>query len=76
MTTAATSPIRSIRRQLGITAEQLAARANLASATVYRAERGIGTPGESTLQAIAEVLEVEVSDLHGPKAATASGTRG
>lgn len=76
MATATISPIRTIRRQRGLTAEQLAARANLASATVYRAERGIGTPGDSTLEAIARVLKVEVADLHGPEAATASGTRG
>ena len=63
MTTETTSPIRSIRRERGITAERLAAMADLASATVYRAERGIGTPTDETLQALAAVLEVPVSSL-------------
>lgn len=66
------SPIRTIRRRQGLTAEQLAAKAGLASATVYRAERGIGTPGEQTLTAIAGVLGVTLQELHGPEAATAS----
>lgn len=75
MSTAA-SPIRVLRRSKGITAEQLAARAGLASATVYRAERGLATPSEETLAAIAEVLGVDPSDLHAADPATPTNGRG
>lgn len=47
-----------------MTVEALAFRAGLASATVYRAERGIGTPSDETLEALAVVLKVGVSELH------------
>jgi transcriptional regulator with XRE-family HTH domain len=73
---AVASPIRVIRRSQGITAEQLAARAGLASATVYRAERGIGRPSEETLAAIASVLGVEPSELHDPDATRPANGRG
>lgn len=75
MDTATASPIRTIRRARGLTAEHLAFRAGLSSATVYRAERGIGTPEDDTLQAIANVLGVGVSELHGPDASSSADTR-
>jgi len=64
MTTETVSPIRAIRREQGMTVEALAFKAGLASATVYRAERGIGTPSDETLDALAAVLKVGVSELH------------
>lgn len=48
-----------------MTVEALAFKAGLASATVYRAERGIGTPSDATFDAIADVLGVDASELHG-----------
>lgn len=68
-------PIRRLRRTLGLTAEQLAAKAEVASATVYRAERGISEPSRSTRRAIASVLGVDPRELiavHDPEADTAS----
>lgn len=73
-------PIRRIRRSLGLTAEQLAAKAELASATVYRAERGISEPSRSTRQALAAVLGVRPDELitHAPEpgnGSTGNGTK-
>jgi len=72
MATELVSPIRTIRKARGLTAEHLAFRAGLSSATVYRAERGIGTPEDDTLKAIAQVLGVGVSELHDPDASDSS----
>lgn len=76
MTTEIASPIRTIRREKGLTAEQLAAKAGLASATVYRAERGIGSPSDETLAEIARVLGVEVAQLHEPEDSTSDASGG
>lgn len=56
-------PIRRIRRELGLTVEQLAAGAHMASATVYRAERGINEPSRSTRKKLAKVLGVSPHEL-------------
>lgn len=72
-------PIRRIRRSLGLTVEQLAARAEVASATVYRAERGIGEPSRMTRKALARVLRVdpdELIEVHDQETDTASTARG
>lgn len=73
-------PIRRIRRERGMTAEDLAASAGVSSATVYRAERGAHQPNNLTLRAFARALGVAPGDLvagiHGPEADSASTGRG
>lgn len=54
-----------------MTVERLAAKAEIASATVYRAERGEQRATEATLVALAAVLAVSVDDLRHAKDATA-----
>jgi len=73
-------PIRRIRRQRHITVEELAAKAGVSSATVYRAERGVHEPTRSTRERIARALGVTpgelLADIHGPEADTPSTGRG
>lgn len=67
------TPLRRIRKQRGLTVEQLAVKAGHGSATVYRAERGEQNPTDDTWAALAAVLGVEVDSLrHAPEAANAS----
>ena len=65
------TPLRRIRKQRGLTVEQLAVMAGHGSATVYRAERGQQKPTDDTLVALAAALDVPVDDLrHDPEGVT------
>lgn len=55
--------IREARERVGLTQDQLAAAASLASSTISRLERGTRSPEVDTLVAIAGPLRVRVVDL-------------
>jgi transcriptional regulator with XRE-family HTH domain len=57
------TPLRRIRKERGLTVEQLAVKAGTASATVYRAERGERRPTDETFAALADALGVDIVDL-------------
>ncbi|MBD0416825.1 helix-turn-helix domain-containing protein [Oryzicola mucosus] len=52
-----------IRRQRGLSQEQLAARAGLARAYLSGAEAGRRNPTLDTIEAFAQVLEVDAAEL-------------
>ena len=58
--------LRKIRRLRDFTQEELAAKAGISDAAVYHAENGSHSPRLSTLEAIADALDVEVQDLIAP----------
>lgn len=57
------SVIRTLRMKLGITADELAKRANLTRATVVNLENGEGNPTIETIDAISSVFQLSSSDL-------------
>ena len=64
--------IRSLRRRLGLTLDQLAKRCNLTRGYLSKLERNKQTPPISTLQTIAHALEVEIADFFEEKASNGS----
>lgn len=59
--------IRTLRKQKGYSQETLAERLHIVRQTVSKWEKGISVPDAELLQALADVLEVSVSDLLGEK---------
>jgi len=57
--------IKLIRKDRGLTQEELAIRVNVVRQTVSKWEKGLSVPDAELLQKIAEVLEVSVSQLLG-----------
>jgi transcriptional regulator with XRE-family HTH domain len=57
------SIIRTLRKKQGITAEQLAKRANLTRATVAKIEGGDGNPTIETIEALSSVFQLTSSEL-------------
>ena len=59
--------IRTLRKQRGYSQETLAERLHVVRQTVSKWEKGISVPDAELLQALADVLEVSVSDLLGER---------
>lgn len=57
--------IKSLRKERGLTREELAIRLNVVRQTVAKWEKGLSVPDAEMLQRIAEVLEVSVTELLG-----------
>lgn len=57
--------IKTFRKERGLTQEELAIRVNVVRQTVSKWEKGRSVPDADLLQRIAEVLEVQVSQLLG-----------
>lgn len=57
--------IKTFRKERGLTQEELAIRVNVVRQTVSKWEKGQSVPDADLLQRIAEVLEVQVSQLLG-----------
>ena len=57
--------IRNFRKARGLTQEELAVRLNVVRQTVSKWEKGISVPDADTLQKLADILEVSVSQLLG-----------
>lgn len=70
------SAVRDARQDAGLTQHQLAERAGVSAATVYRVEAGRHRPTRSTLRVIADALAVPVDALtvisHAPEVAKTS----
>ncbi|MDD6094677.1 MAG: helix-turn-helix domain-containing protein [Clostridia bacterium] len=60
--------IRELRKRKGFTQEELAVRLHVVRQTVSKWEKGVSVPDASTLQSVAEVLEVSVQELLGADA--------
>jgi DNA-binding XRE family transcriptional regulator len=71
---AATSPLRAIREQIGLTREELAARAHIAVRTLVNAEARTARPNRSTKYLIASALGYEVETIFGPSTRRKSET--
>lgn len=63
--------LKELRKSKGFTQEELASKINVVRQTVSKWEKGLSVPDADSLQQIAEVLEVEVSQLLGAKIETA-----
>lgn len=59
--------LKTIRKEKGFSQEQLAVRLNVVRQTVSKWEKGLSVPDAEMLIELAEVLNVEVSDLLGKK---------
>jgi len=59
--------LRAIRKEKGFSQEQLATRLNVVRQTISKWEKGLSVPDAELLIQLAEVLDVEVSDLLGEK---------
>jgi putative transcriptional regulator len=59
--------LKTLRKEKGFSQEQLATRLNVVRQTISKWEKGISVPDAETLMQLADVLEVEVSDLLGKK---------
>lgn len=59
--------LKTIRKEKGYSQEQLAVRLNVVRQTVSKWEKGLSVPDAELLIQLAEVLNVEVSDLLGKK---------
>ena len=57
--------IRNFRKARGLTQEELAVRLNVVRQTVSKWEKGFSVPDADTLQKLADILEVSVSQLLG-----------
>jgi len=55
--------LKDLRKQAGLTQEQLAEKVNITVESISNIERGIYSPKFSNLEKISEILEVEVKDL-------------
>ena len=62
-----------LRKEKGFSQEQLATRLNVVRQTISKWEKGISVPDAELLIQLAEVLDVEVSDLLGKKIEIAEG---
>ncbi|MBP3620446.1 MAG: helix-turn-helix domain-containing protein [Lachnospiraceae bacterium] len=62
--------LRELRKSKGFTQEELATKVNVVRQTVSKWEKGLSVPDADSLQKIAEVLEVDVSQLLGAKIET------
>ncbi len=62
--------LKELRKSKGYTQEELATRVNVVRQTVSKWEKGLSVPDADSLQKIAEVLEVDVSQLLGAKIET------
>ncbi len=65
--------LRDIRRQRGLSREQLAVRAGMSMSAVARAEQGHTAPGVDRAAALAEALDVQIADLLDAKPGPAAG---
>ena len=59
--------LKSFRKSKGISQEELAVRLNVVRQTISKWEKGLTVPDADTLIRIAEILEVDVSELLGAK---------
>ena len=66
--------IKTVRKQRGMTQEELAARLNVVRQTVSKWEKGLSVPDADLLKRIAEILETDVSTLLGAPINTESNT--
>ena len=66
--------IKAIRKQRGMTQEELAARLNVVRQTVSKWEKGLSVPDADLLKRIAEILEIDVSTLLGAPISTETNT--
>ena len=66
--------IKAIRKQRGVTQEELATRLNVVRQTVSKWEKGLSVPDADLLKRIAEILETDVSTLLGATVNTESNT--
>ena len=57
--------IKNLRKQKGLSQEELASRLNVVRQTVSKWERGLSVPDADMLDKIAQVLEVSIGDLLG-----------
>ena len=57
--------LKNVRKSKGFTQAELAVKVNVVRQTVSKWEKGLSVPDADTLQKIAEVLEIEVSQLLG-----------
>ena len=58
--------LRKLRRNMDLTQEQLAERCGVSADFISQVERGINTPSFATIQKLAEILEVDPSELFLP----------
>jgi putative transcriptional regulator len=65
--------LKTLRKEKGFSQEQLAARLNVVRQTISKWEKGLSVPDAEMLMQLAEVLEVNVSDLLGKKIEMAEG---
>jgi putative transcriptional regulator len=65
--------LKTIRKEKGFSQEQLAARLNVVRQTISKWEKGLSVPDAEMLIQLADVLEVEVSDLLGKKVEITEG---
>ena len=68
--------IRRIRKTRGLTQEELAIRLNVVRQTVSKWEKGRSVPDAELLQKLADVLEVDITDLLGSSSASAEPAAG
>ena len=66
--------IKAIRKQRGMTQEELATRLNVVRQTVSKWEKGLSVPDADLLKRIAEILEIDVSTLLGAPISTETNT--
>ncbi len=59
--------LKELRKKKGFTQEELASKVNVVRQTVSKWEKGLSVPDADSLQKIADVLDVEVSQLLGAK---------
>ena len=59
--------LKALRKEKGITQEELAARLNVVRQTVSKWEKGLSVPDSDLLMKLAEILDVPVSRLLGSK---------
>lgn len=59
--------LKTMRKEKGFSQEQLATRLNVVRQTISKWEKGLSVPDAEILIQLAEVLDVEVSDLLGKK---------
>lgn len=59
--------LKTIRKQKGLSQEELAIRLNVVRQTISKWEKGISVPDSDMLIRLAEILEVNVGDLLGKK---------
>lgn len=57
--------LKKLRMQKGFTQEELAARLHVVRQTVSKWEKGVSVPDAQTVSRLAEIYEVNVSDLLG-----------